>query len=185
MKIVIGSRHNGPVFLRRRLNSGKEQPALALDIDDLRIEAAERVETAEKADGDKFSRQQRHRLLQRVWVDLGAIEAERLRVDFMRLTAAIGVPAATAPKALRHLFATGMQEANIDPLVRSLLMGHAAAGSHAKGGALGMTTVYTHTQPATLRRQIETALHNRPALEVARRWIQSRAHPLENNASSD
>jgi hypothetical protein len=30
---------------------------------------------------------------------------------------------------LRHLFATALQEANVDPLVRNLLLGHAPAGA--------------------------------------------------------
>ena len=67
----------------------------------------------------------------------------------MRLTRAIGLPGCTAPKVLRHQFATALQEGRVDPLVRNLLMGHAAAGDAGAGHGLGMTAVYTHTRPET------------------------------------
>src|SRR4051794_9950434 len=87
----------------------------------------------------------------------------------MRITGAIGRATATAPKLLRHQFATHLQDANVDPLIRNELMGH-SRGS-AKGSGLGMTAVYTHTRPETRRGQLEAALEGRPALEVAERWL--------------
>ena len=89
----------------------------------------------------------------------------------MRVTSLIGLDGATAPKLFRHQFATYLQEANVDPLIRNELMGH-SPGSYKKGGGLGMTAVYTHTRPETRLRQLELALGSRPALEVAARWTQ-------------
>jgi hypothetical protein len=59
---------------------------------------------------------------------------------------------------LRHTFATILQDANVDPLIRNELMGHVPAISPAPGAGLGMTAVYTHTRPETKRRQLENAL---------------------------
>jgi hypothetical protein len=92
-----------------------------------------------------------------------------VRQEFMRLTRRIGLPAVTAPKLLRHQFATSLQEANVDPLIRNLLMGHASAGERSAGHGLGMTAVYTHTRPETIRKQLEGALTGRVA--VAAEWL--------------
>ena len=103
-----------------------------------------------------------------VWRDLGALKTDRIRVEFMQLTSPIGLPGATAPKLLRHMFATGLQETNVDPLIRNELMGHSPGGNRGNGTALGMTATYTHTRPETRRKQLEAALLCRPAVEAAR-----------------
>ena len=111
-----------------------------------------------------------------LWREMGAIETDDLRTEFMRLTRRMGLPQLTAPKMLRHLFATCLQDANVDPLIRSQLMGHApAAGS--VHSSLGMTGLYTHTRPETMRRQLTEALRGRPALEVARKRLAARENP--------
>jgi hypothetical protein len=46
-------------------------------------------------------------------------------------------------------------------------MGHAAAGARTAGHGLGMTAVYSHSRPETVRRQLEEALGGRPAVAVA------------------
>jgi integrase len=86
----------------------------------------------------------------------------------MRLTKAIGIPEITAPKTLRHTFATILQDANIDPLVRNELMGHVPFSGGLSGCGLGMTAVYTHTRPETKRRCLETAFAERPILAYVR-----------------
>ena len=111
-----------------------------------------------------------------MWRDLSAIKTDRIRVEFMRLTRRIGVPETTAPKLLRHLFATGLQEANVDPLVRNELMGHSPGGNRGNGTGLGMTATYTHTRPETRRKQLESAMVSRPAVEVARAWLAQFEH---------
>jgi hypothetical protein len=37
-----------------------------------------------------------------------------------------------------------------------------------------MTAIYTHTSPVTIRRQLEQATLDRPAIEVLRRWLAAR-----------
>ena len=106
-----------------------------------------------------------------MWRDAGAIKIERLRIEFIRVCRRIGAEHLTAPKMLRHLFATGLQDANVDPLIRNELMGHVPA-AHAGGSSLGMTASYTHTRPETRRRQLQVALQNRPATAMANRWLE-------------
>jgi hypothetical protein len=50
----------------------------------------------------------------------------------------IELPECTAPKSLRRLFATALQEGRVDPAIRNELMGHAAAGERRAGHGLGM-----------------------------------------------
>jgi len=45
------------------------------------------------------------------------------------LTKRIGLSGHTAPKMLRHMFATTLQEGRVDPLIRNELMGHVAPGN--------------------------------------------------------
>ena len=90
--------------------------------------------------------------------DAGATKADRIRASFMRLTTRVGLIEATCPKSWRHTFATLLQDANVDPLVRQITLGHAATGG--MEGALGMTSIYTHTRPETQRREIFRALRH-------------------------
>lgn len=89
-------------------------------------------------------------------------------------------------KLLRHQFATSLQEANVDPLIRNLLMGHASASDRSAGHGLGMTAVYTHTRPETIRKQLEGALAGRVAMAVAAEWLrrQRSAGGVSNSASN-
>jgi integrase len=64
------------------------------------------------------------------------------------------------PKCWRHTFATLLQEANVDPLIRQLTLGHAPAGNGM--ATLGMTALYTHTSPALQHREIVRAMQLRP-----------------------
>ena len=106
-----------------------------------------------------------------LWRDMGAIHTRTIYQEFGRIAASIGLRHVTAPKTFRHTFATMLQDANVDPLVRNELMGHVPAAASAAGVGLAMTAVYTHTRPETKRRQLERALANRPALEAAHRWL--------------
>jgi integrase len=171
--VHLDDRAYGPVFTRRRAGraaiglGASGRPALEREL--LR-RAAER----EAASGRPLTRAERGTVARGLWRDLGAVKEDRVRVEFMRLTRAIGLPGCTAPKSLRHLFATALQEGRVDPLIRNELMGHAAAGERAAGHGLAMTAVYTHTRPETRRRQLEDALARRPALAVAEAWLRRR-----------
>jgi hypothetical protein len=91
----------------------------------------------------------------------------------MRIMRAIGHPEATCPKSWRHTFATILQDANVDPLVRQITLGHRPTN----GAGLGMTGHYSHTRPETQRAQIEQALRLWPAsLELARKFVEEPCH---------
>lgn len=106
---------------------------------------------------------------------MGAVREERVRTEFMRLTAHIGQSSHTAPKMLRHLFATSLQEGRVDPLIRNELLGHVAQGAGTAGHGLAMTAVYTHTRPETRRQQLEAGLAYRPVVAVAQARLQRKA----------
>lgn len=89
-----------------------------------------------------------------VWRDAGAVKPDAIRNTFIRATKRMGHPEATCPKSWRHTFATLLQDANVDPLIRQITLGHKPTA----GSGLGMTGHYTHTRPETQRLQIEQAL---------------------------
>jgi integrase len=169
LRIHLGERRCGPVFRRRRWE-GSDGPAAhtasAMDQELTRVCAAREAET-----GQQLSRTERLRLAHRLWRERGAVREDRVRLEFIKLTQAIGLPGCTAPKLLRHQFATALQEGRVDPLIRNELMGHVPAGQRGAGAGLGMTAVYTHTRPEVCRQQLEQALTGRPAVAVARDWL--------------
>lgn len=151
---LIGGRTRGPVFLRRMFNV-ERLPSWATD----KLAAMElnrRIHECESKSGESVTRKSHAQLSRRLWNEMGMVETDRIRTEFMRLTKAIGQPELTAPKTLRHLFATALQDANVDPLIRNELMGHSAA-SAIGGNSLGMTARYTHTRMETKRKQLEDA----------------------------
>ena len=174
---LLGNRSSGPVFRQRRcLNnyepplSGFSQLALERELDLRSVEYEEHL-------GEEPTRHARQAIARTVWRDVGALRNDWIRIEFMRLTAAIGIKNITAPKTLRHTFATTLQDANVDPLIRNELMGHAPASVSSLGGnarSLGTTTIYTHTRPETKRAQLESALVGRSAEQLAHRWLADR-----------
>jgi integrase len=165
----LNGRASGPVFVRRRF---QPEPGAGWGSSHaLEKELDRRLVLREAQTGIMVNRADRLQMAQRVWSEIGTIREDRVRLEFMRLTKRIGLPTHTAPKLLRHQFATSLQEANVDPLIRNLLMGHAAAGERTPGHGLGMTAVYTHTRPDVVRRQLEAALAGRVAWTVAANWV--------------
>ena len=152
LRTVIGSRAAGPVFLRPRFN--RNLPDLTGD----RPALARIVEARCSAAPQTLTRADRGRVAGGVWRDAGAVKADAVRTSFIRIATAIGHPEATCPKSWRHTFATLLQDANVDPLIRQQMLGHRPTA----GTGLGMTGVYTHTRPETKREQIFGALRRRP-----------------------
>lgn len=141
---------------------------------ELELELERRIQADQESRGRPLNSRERLRLARRLWREIGTVREDHVRLEFMRLTGQIGLPEYTAPKMLRHLFATALQEGRVDPLIRNELMGHAAAGARTSGHGLGMTAVYTHTRPETRRQQLEAALANCPAVVVAHEWRQGK-----------
>ena len=175
LRVVVGHRVCGPVFLRRRFTTGDVAPLCDQRESGLERELVVRVEQQESGEGKGVSRAERLRIARTVWRGAGSLKTDRIRVEFLRITKRIGHPEWTAPKMLRHLFATSLQDGNVDPLIRCELMGHSTRASNGSGHSLGMTATYTHTRSETKRRQLEEALERRPAVAVAETWL--RRHP--------
>ena len=168
LRRLIGKRETGPVFLQRRCFADHQPPLADKGRRWLEQEVVRRLAAQERAAPDSASRMDRQAATHTIWRDLGALKEDWIRSDFMQLTKAIGLPEITAPKTLRHTFATILQDANVDPLIRNELMGHAPLGVGLSGRSLGMTAVYTHTRPETKRRCLEAAFAERVALNYVR-----------------
>ena len=54
----------------------------------------------------------------------------------------------TGGGSLLREFSTLLQDANVDPLIRQQVLGHQPCSPDS--GALGMTSVYTHSRPETV-----------------------------------
>jgi len=174
LRYMLKGRDTGPVFVQRRCFEGYVPPLLHCRPKELQQRLGRRI--LESA-SDTWDREAGQRTAKTIWRDAGALRVDWIRIEFMRLTKLIGIPQITAPKTLRHTFATTLQDANVDPLIRNELMGHAPAYSNG-AGSLGMTAVYTHTRPETKRKQLEVAIHNRPAVQAAEQWLRIRPQEL-------
>ena len=166
LRTVIGERRSGPVFLRERL-IGK-LPKLVGNHAELEAELKTRIAAA-RANDEALSRTVLQRLARKIWWDAGEVKPDMVRNTFVRIMEAIGHPEATCPKSWRHSFATLLQDANVDPLIRQQTLGHKPTNSN----GLGMTANYTHTRPETQRQQIEQAL---------RQWPLSLAYAMERRS---
>jgi integrase len=161
---VIGKRTSGPVFLRERFHARKA----AVTGDRRELERVLRDRRA--AEARPLTRTEEAGLAKKLWWDAGAVKADTIRQVFGRVTAAIGHPDSTCPKSWRHTFATLLQDANVDPLIRQQVMGHKPT----LRSGLGMTANYTHTRPETRKEQVERAL---------RRWPESLSYAVQRVAS--
>ncbi len=163
---VIGRRTVGPVFLRIEITSDS-RPVLTGDRTELTRTATRRIEQRCRELGRKVTRREEAVVLHGVWRDSGAVRADRIRNSLIRVAKRIGVDA-TCPKSWRHTFATLLQEANVDLLIRQITLGHQPA--RPEQSALGMTGVYTHTRPEVQHREILRALQlRRTVLDLAGR----------------
>ncbi|MDB5306174.1 MAG: hypothetical protein JWO38_376 [Gemmataceae bacterium] len=172
----VAGRTSGPVFRRRRWREescGVDAPSAAA----IERELVRRTAAKEVLRGTSVGRAERLRLARDLWRGIGAVAEDRVRLEFIRVARSVNLAGHTAPKVFRHQFATVLQEGRVDPLVRNLLMGHAAAGDRSAGHGLGMTAVYTHTRPETVREQLVAALATRPALEAITRWVSMSSSP--------
>ena len=156
----------GPVVLRQRAQPSRLQ-LFERDSRALTRATAARIAAAESNANGPLDRRAMARIQLRVWREAGATCGDRIRQSFIQTAVATNIADATCPKSWRHTFATLPQDANVDPLVRQLTLGHAPSALFS-GGALGMTSIYTHTRPATQQREIERALNLWPrSLQLA------------------
>jgi integrase len=167
----LAGRQEGPVFRRRRYGRDCRRVSSGDLPTAMEEELRRRVREREEGVGRPLTRTEWARAARKLWWDVGAVREDRVRLEFIRLTRSMALPGCTAPKALRHQFATALQEGRVDPLIRNELMGHVGAGERTAGHGLAMTAVYTHTRPETRRQQLEAALTGRSAVTVASAWL--------------
>ena len=166
LRSVIGKRRAGPVFLREKL-VGKT-PDLMGDRRELEQVCRNRRQEATQP----LSRSEESGIARKIWREAGAVKADAIRTSFVRIMKSLGHPESTCPKSWRHSFATLLQDANVDPLIRQQTLGHRPTN----GNGLGMTGNYTHTRSETLREQIVQAL---------RRWPESLRYAVERQGEAD
>ncbi len=154
LRRILGARQAGLVFMRRQFG-GRPNHRVGLDKAGMIQLLAERAANSV----NKHDRMARSKIAAGVWRDVGFVDTDLIRTSYIRLAEPVG--AGTCPKSWRHTFATLLQDANVDPLIRQITLGHQPQGG---AGALGMTGVYTHTRPETQAREIERALRAWPNL---------------------
>jgi integrase len=165
---LVAGRTGGPVFLRRQFDPS-ETPAGMKNETALLAIYAQRLATKAEELSRAPTRIEQARIARGVWRDAGALKADQVRTSFIRAARKAGLEAASCPKSWRHTFATLLQDANVDPLIRQLTLGHQP--SFPAEGALGMTSVYTHSRLETQKREIIRALrHWQLSLRYAREW---------------
>ena len=146
LRKCIGDRKTGPVILRRGVTNGtQDAPLTGRSMVQLEEEAARRIEAAQARQAEPLTRLETRQIGRSVWRDAGATKETKIRVEFMEVTKRVGLGHLTCPKDLRHLFATSLQAAGVDPMVRRDIMGHTS---------LEMTAHYTHTQNGTRQREL-------------------------------
>jgi integrase len=118
LRAVLGNRREGVLFQREGCE--KRPPKLSGNEQALIAEVRSRL----AAVGRPAFRKEEHRVVRGVWQQAGCILADRIRISFCRVMRRIGHPQSTCPKSWRHSFATLLQDANVDPLIRQIVMGH-------------------------------------------------------------
>jgi integrase len=90
LRAHLRGRRRGPVFRRRRWVEAK-CPFADWSAEGVAMEVERRVEAHGAVAGRPASRADRARLARRVWRDLGALQEDRVRTEFIRVTACIGL----------------------------------------------------------------------------------------------
>lgn len=96
----------------------------------------------------------RHAAGKRALLAAGGVDGDHLRRLFRRLARRAGLPRAITPKALRHLFATTLEQAGVGYYTRRYMLGHAVS----ERGRRDATAVYTHVDDGNVRRAFESTL---------------------------
>ncbi|QVL30252.1 tyrosine-type recombinase/integrase [Telmatocola sphagniphila] len=174
LKLHVSRYPSGPLFRRSTWNSGPRNlvtASQAMIERELNLRMVREELRAKRA----LERIEKLRIARALWNEMGALQEDRLRIEFTHVTQAIGLSHQSAPKVLRHMFATTLQEGRVDPIIRNLLMGHSISSDRNSSHGLGMTAVYTHTQAGTIREQLTEAMQRREAIKVAREWLRIQA----------
>ncbi len=128
LRRVVGQRTNRVVFQREQFEPGRGSLATS-NRAGLARAVTQRIEKAERETEQALSREARAKIAGTVWRDAGAVQADQIRLSFIRTARAAGLLEATCPKSWRHSFATLLQDANVRaPDIPLFLLGFRAAG---------------------------------------------------------
>jgi integrase len=146
LKLAIGNRRAGFVFLNEDYATGKSSPAFSfasphafrVHLESIVVDPLSREPIADD--------REKRRLIAAFCRTMGQIPEKRIRTEFMKLTREIGSPEFTRAHDLRHLFTSRAQEAGMNVLLLQELLGHTT---------LDMTRKYTHLGLDTKREAME------------------------------
>lgn len=148
LKVLIGQRKAGFVFLNREYAGGKRAPVRAF-ADDRHLRAHLSGLVSELLARDPAaSKKEQRRVVAKFCRAMGQTPVKRLQAEFSTITASIGCPEFTRVHDLRHLFTTRAQEAGANPLLVQEILGHST---------LMMTQRYTHVGPQAKKQMLEQA----------------------------
>jgi integrase len=154
LQLHLGQRRAGLVFARDYADCNPT--SWGKTASELTKILKQRWNQAEQLAKRTLTRQELGNLCQTVWRGAGRHRAETIRLTLQHVAGQLNLPTTCIPKSWRHTFACLLQEANLDPLIRQITLGHTPGSAEAS--ALGMTGVYTHTRPELHQQQIRQAL---------------------------
>lgn len=137
---AAGNRHGGPLLVKRRLADTHVTTPEGLD---------GIIQVVERQTPPNWS--ERGRLARAHLKKIGAIDGDDVRREFRQLVRAADVRHSVTPKALRHFFATALEQSDVPYYTRKYLLGHRLTNGGARGD--DVTATYTHLEP----NQIKTA----------------------------
>jgi len=145
LRRVIRDRTHGPVFVRQRFDATM-LPLANADRDMLARALEDRLTDAESQSSSLLTRERQAKIARSVWRDAGIVSTDAVRNSYIRIMQVLGTPHATCPKCWRHTFATLLQDAGVDPLVRQITLGHAPTNSYNRPPPWGSTCVLSINQ---------------------------------------
>ena len=112
LKAVIGNRDAGLVFIRKaKLPWARFSREALGGVVVNAVKALSLDARTNRAGPEKVQKQ--------IWRDAGLVDTDQIRLSFIRIAQTAMLPShATCPKSWRHTFATLLQQAKVDPLIR-------------------------------------------------------------------
>jgi pimeloyl-ACP methyl ester carboxylesterase len=149
MRHLIGSRSAGTVFLRHKFTGDRPPPLSGNRAQPAEV-ASQRLKQVRAELGQALAQTEEARIYLSIWKDSGAVPVDHVRTSFIRTAKKAGL-STTCPKSWRHTFATLLQEANVDLLVRQETLGHKPSSPDSLGTDGGLDRFTTELARSALR----------------------------------
>ncbi|WLD15143.1 tyrosine-type recombinase/integrase [Planctellipticum variicoloris] len=124
---TIGDRPTGIVF-RRPQSPARTGALTAANRDALGKRLQSNVLAERQHLARELTRAELSVIAKKRCVAAGALDPDQIRRSYLRIARRCGLPQATCSKSWRHSFVTLLQDANVDPLLRQITLGHQPAG---------------------------------------------------------